>query len=235
MKRKFSLILILLSCFLVSASSHAQTASQIVRNVKQRFDQVKDYTVSITASVNMERMKIPEMKATLYFKQPDKFHVESKNFSMLPKEGMSLNPSEMLEKFDASLIKSEKRNNTMFYNLRLISKPEKGKQVREYFVTVNGDLWVVSHIESFPMPGRKISIDFTHTLVADQYWLPSSLSIDYTTQTPSDSSEGEAAQPPQGRGRMTPRSGSARVQYSDYKVNTGLSDSIFEKKKEEKK
>lgn len=228
---------ILCTLILFSACAlRAQNAQQVIKNVKQKFDQVRDYTASVTASVNMERMKIPEMKATVYFKQPDKFHVESKNFSMLPKEGMGLNPSDMLMKYDASLVKSEKRNGTTFYELRLVSKAEKGKPVREYFVTVNGDIWAVSHIESFPAPGRKISIDFTHALVSDQYWLPSSMSVEYSTEKVSDEAQPDAA-PPQSapRGRQTPRSGSAVVRYMDYKVNTGLSDEIFEKKKDEKK
>jgi len=224
---------ILAACFILAPHTHAQTASQIVANVKQKFDQVKDYTVSIAARVDLERMKIPEMKATLYFKQPDKMHVESKNFSMLPKEGMGLNPSDMLLKYDASLLKSERRNGVMFYDLRLVSKTEKGKQVREYFVTVNGDAWVVSHIESFPMPGRKVTIDFTHALVDDQYWLPSTTDVNYSTEQAEDAPS-EAPQQ-QGRQRSMPRKGTASVKYTDYKVNTGLSDEIFEKKKEQKK
>jgi hypothetical protein len=227
------LCIILAACFCLGSTVHAQTAQQIIANVKQRFDQVKDYTVQITASVNLERMKIPEMKATLYFKQPDKMHIESKNFSMLPKESMGLTPSDMLAKFDATLLKSEKRGGTMFYDLRLVSKTEKGKQVREYFATVNGDAWVVSHIESFPMPGRKITIDFTHSLVADQYWLPLTITVNYSSEQSDDAPQEQPQQP--GHGRNMPRKGTASVRYSDYKVNTGLSDEIFEKKKEEKK
>jgi hypothetical protein len=224
----------LLSLLFVHTSSNAQTAQQVLKNVKQKFDQVKDYTVSITATVSMEKMKVPEMKATLYFKQPDKIHVESKNFSMIPREGMGLSPADMLAKFDATLLKTEKRNGVQFYDLRLVSKTEKGKQVREYFITVNGDIWVVSHIESFPMPGRKIAIDFTHVLVADQYWLPSLTTVTYSTEQ-SDDSQAEPPQNPPGGRRSMPRSGSATVRYSDYKVNTGLSDDLFEKKTEEKK
>lgn len=230
--RKKSIILLAV-CFCLCHTAHAQSAQQIITNLKQRFDQVKDYTVSITATVNLEKMKIPEMKATLFFKQPDKMHVESKNFSMLPKEIMGLTPSDMLAKFDATLLKSEKRDGAMFYDLRLVSKSEKGKQVREYFATVNGDSWVVTHIESFPMPGRKITIDFTHSLVADQYWLPSMITVNFTSEQTDDAAADPAPQP--GRQRNMPRKGTASVRYSDYKVNTGLSDDMFEKKKEEKK
>jgi hypothetical protein len=227
--RSSFIIAVLLLASLVTAQ--AQTAQQVVARVKQRFDDVKDYTVSVTATVNMEKMKIPQMKATVYFKQPDKMHVESKNFAMLPKEGMGLNPSDMVTKFDATLLKSEKKTGVMFYELRLVSKVEKGKQTREYFITVNGDAWVVTHIESFPMPGRKITVDFTHALIADQYWLPITMAVNYT----SEQSDENTADPQPGRQRSMPRAGTASVRYTDYKVNTGLSDDIFEKKKDEKK
>ncbi len=226
-----ALTFLLAACCCLAPAAQAQRAQQIVANVKHRFDDVKDYTVSITASVNLERMKIPEMKATLYFKQPDKMHIESKNFSMLPKDGMGLNPSDMVSKYDATLLKSEMRNGTMCYDLRLVSKTEKGKQVREYFVTVDGDAWVVSHIESFPMPGRKVTIDFTHALLDDQYWLPTTISVNYSSEQTDDA----APDPQPGKHRSAPRAGTAFIRYSDYKVNTGLSDDIFEKKKEEKK
>ena len=134
-----ALTFLLAACLGLAPAAQAQRAQQIVASVKHRFDDVKDYIVSITASVNLERMKIPEMKATLYFKQPDKIHIESKNFSMLPKEGMGLNPSDMLSKYDATLLKSEMRNSTMCYDLRLVSKAEKGKQVRETHESSRGE------------------------------------------------------------------------------------------------
>lgn len=215
----------LLACLWLALGAQAQTAHQIMSSVKHRFDDIKDYTVTVTASVNMERMNIPEMKATMYFKQPDKMHVESKNFSMLPKEGMSLNPSEMLLKFDATLLKSEIRNGTLSHDLRLVSKAEKGKQVREYFVTVNGDACVVSHIESFPMPGRKITIDFTHAFFAEQYWLPTTMNLVYSSEQTDDAAPDSHS----GKGRNIPRKGTASIRYTDYKINTGLPDTLFEK------
>jgi hypothetical protein len=222
---------LLVACLCLTATAQTQTAQQIVATVKQHFDEVKDYTVTITASVNMEKMKIPEMKATLYFKQPDKVHIESKSFSMLPREGMGLQPADMLSKYDATLIKSGKRDGVMFYDLRLVSKAEKGKQVREYFVSINGDEWVVSHIESFPMPGRKITIDFTHTLIADQYWLPSTMEVNYT----SEQTDEQPSTPSPAPQRGMPRKGTASVRYTDYTVNTGLPDELFEKKNDHKK
>ena len=59
------------------------------------------------------------------------------------------------------------------------------------------------------------------------------ISVNYTTEQTDDAAQDQPQQP--GRGRNMPRKGTASVRYSEYKVNTGLSDEIFEKKKEDKK
>ena len=105
---------LLVFVFILFSALHAQKngsndAAGILQKVKQQFDAVNDYTAMLRAKVNMERLKIPEMNVKIYFKQPNKVHVESKNFAMLPKEGFALNPSDLLSKFDATLMTSEVR------------------------------------------------------------------------------------------------------------------------------
>ena len=80
------LILIGAMAMLCVAGLSAQqlTAEKILLTMKSAADRVKDYSALLTATVQMERLKIPEMKVKIYFKEPDKIHIESKGFSMLP-------------------------------------------------------------------------------------------------------------------------------------------------------
>jgi len=206
------------------------TAAQILQKMKQQFDSVKDYTVTLNASVNMERMQIPEMIVTLYFKQPDKIHIEAQNFAMVPKEAIALNPTQLIDKFDATLIGTEGSGAMSVYKLRLISKPEKGKPVRESFIWVDGSRWVVTHFESMPSEVRKITVDLEYVTVDGKYILPSKIAAKMDAQQQSDSTAEKMYSP-----QRLPRKGNVTILYSDYKVNTGLSDEIFDKKKEEKK
>jgi len=98
----------------------------------------------LTAKVDMERLRVPEMKVKVYFKQPNKFKTESKNTSFLPRNMMDLNPGDMLLKFDASLMGNEVVDGKTFYKIRLVTKPEKGNKSRESFVWVDADQWTIT-------------------------------------------------------------------------------------------
>ena len=229
MKKFFTFSLALLTVGIQSALSQSVDAAQILHNVKSQFDLVEDYTATLKVTVDMERMQIPEMFATIYFKQPDKFHIEAKNFAMVPREIVALNPAQLADKFDATVVGSERKEGVTVYKLRLISKPEKGKPSRESYIWVDGARWVVIHFESTPSDVRKVAVDLEYETVDGKYTLPSKIEARMDTQQPPDSSAEKMYNP-----QRMPRKGTASIIYSNYKVNTGLSDEIFEKKKESK-
>lgn len=230
MKRILHLCILLVAAASSYALAQSITAGEILQKIKLHFDPVKDYTVTLNATINMERMQIPEMLVTLYFKQPDKIHIETNGFAMIPKDVISINPAQLIDKYDATITGKEVKDNTTFYKLRLISKAEKGKPVRESFVFVDGSRWVVTRLESTPSDVRKISVDLEYVTVDGKYILPSKIAAKLDAQQPSDSTAEKMYSP-----QRLPRKGNITITYSDYKVNTGLADDLFEKKKEEKK
>ena len=110
MKKNLFMCMVLMVAASQCTLAQSITAAQILQKMKQQFDPVKDYTVTLNATVNMERMQIPEMIVTLYFKQPDKFHIEAKNFAMVPKEAIALNPTQLIDKFDATIAGTEEND-----------------------------------------------------------------------------------------------------------------------------
>ena len=227
MKRNFILSLAFLAVGFHSACSQSITAAEILQKMKGQFDLVKDYTATLKVTVDMERMQIPEMLVTIYFKQPDKTHIEAKNFAMVPREVTSLNPAQLIDKFDATVVETRQRDGVTVYKLRLLSKPEKGKPVRESYIWVDGARWVVTHFESTPSDVRKVTVNLEYEVVDGKYTLPSRIEARMDTQQPADSSAEKMYGP-----QRPPRKGTASIIYSDYKVNTGLSDEIFKKKEE---
>ncbi len=226
MKKHLVVLLAIIALLPGTLRSQSVTAAQIMQNMKRQFELVQDYTATLKVGVDLERMQIPEMLVTIYFKQPDKVHIEAKNFAMLPKEAVALNPAQLIDKFDATIVETNVKDGVTFYKLRLISKPEKGKPVRESYVLVDGSRWVVTHFESMPSDVRKVFADFEYETVDGKYILPSKIVARLDAQQPSDSTAERMYSP-----QRMPRKGSATILYSDYKVNTGLSDEIFEKKK----
>jgi outer membrane lipoprotein-sorting protein len=229
MKRVLLTYALLIMAVIQPSPAQPATASEILQNMKRQFESVKDYTATLKVAVDMERMQIPEMVVTIYFKQPDKIHIEAKNFAMVPREVAAINPAQFIDKFDATVVGTQQKENATVYKLRLISKPEKGKPVRESFIWVDGARWVVIHYESTPSDVRKVAVDFEYMSVDGKYTLPSKIEARMDTQQPADSSAERMYSP-----QRLPRKGTATIIYSDYKVNTGLSDVIFEKKKDSK-
>jgi outer membrane lipoprotein-sorting protein len=219
-------VLIIICCISVSSLTAQQlTAEKILLNVKANFDAVKDYSAMLTAKVDMERLRVPEMKVKIYFKQPNKFKTESKNTSFLPKNMFDLNPGDLLKKFDASLMGKEEADGKTLYKLRLVTKPEKGKQVRESFVWVDAAQWTITRLEAFPTEGRKIQLNVESTTIEGKYILPLRISATFDFDQNADSLSEKIYSP----NRM-PKKGSVILQYSDYDVNKGISDEFFEQK-----
>lgn len=220
------LLLLFIVCT-AGATAQNMTAEKILLNVKANFDAVKDYTVTLSGKVNMERLKVPQMNVILYFKQPNKFKTESRGTSFLPRNILDINPSDLLSKFDGSLMGKETSDGKTLYKLRLVTKPEKGKQVRESFIWVDESNWTITRLESYPMEGRKIEILIESTVIDGKFILPSKISASFDFEQNPDSLAERVYSP-----NRIPRKGSAEITYSNYKVNTGLSDEFFEKKKE---
>ncbi len=204
------------------------TAAKVLQNVKANFDAVKDYSVNLTGAVKMERLKVPQMSVKLYFKQPNKFKTESKGTSFIPRNILDINPSDLLNKFDASLMGTDTLDGVLHYQIRLVTKPEKKKQVRESFIWVNAVLWTISRLEAFPSEGRKIEVVIESGKVEEKYILPMKITASFDFEMNPDSLAERIYSP-----QRVPRKGSAELIYSDYKINTGLSDEFFEQKKKE--
>lgn len=222
------MIMLLLCCALfVPAQDKGITAEQVLQKVKANFDAVKDYTVQLSGKLDLERLRMPQMKVKLYFKQPNKFKTESKGTSMLPKNILDLNPSDLLSKFDASLLGKEEIEGRPYYKLRLVTKPVKGKPVRESFIWVDAVQWTITRLEAYPSEGRKIEVDITSMVVDGRYILPERITAKFDFSQDADSSGDRIYSP-----NRVPRKGSAELIYSDYQVNTGLSDALFEKNEE---
>ncbi|MEK9138626.1 MAG: hypothetical protein AAB393_16000, partial [Bacteroidota bacterium] len=65
------------------------SGEEILKKVDVSFSGVQDYSVVLDITADMERMTIPPMQVHMYYKQPDKFHFESENFAILPREGLA--------------------------------------------------------------------------------------------------------------------------------------------------
>jgi hypothetical protein len=210
---------------------------KILARVESQVSRVKDYTVIIDVVADVERLKIPPMHVTMYYKQPDKVHFDSEGFVLLPREGMALPFSKLSQRFVVDSVGTIMKDSLKMHRLVLRAKEERVR-TRKLILIVHPRRWTPEQAMA-PFPdGSAMSVRFEYAQVSD-VWMPSRLTVaftaaprDTTAASPpapvSTSPFGEAS--PTGR-FVPPRAGSVTVTYSAYKINTGLSDDIFTKEK----
>jgi outer membrane lipoprotein-sorting protein len=239
MNKAIAFIVFFVSILFVSAQAQKKgpdlSAAAMMLNTEKGFEGVHDFVATIEAEIDMERMRVPKMSATMYFKKPDKIHFSSTNFAMLPREGIVLDPSHLRERYEPKILGDEMLNGRNVHKLELTAREAKIRPGR-LILWVDPATWTISRMETVPYQGRVLRLLFTYESQAGGFLLPKTMKASFELVA-RDSSEKQLnldmQAPPQFDEAPRPsRSGSITVKYLEYKVNVGLSDEIFEKKEE---
>jgi hypothetical protein len=78
--------LLLTTALLTITNVNAQQSNVLLSGLNNKFKLVKDYSVNINIKVDMPFLRILPINAKIYFKQKDKFKVESKSIAIVPKQ-----------------------------------------------------------------------------------------------------------------------------------------------------
>ncbi|WP_337865452.1 hypothetical protein [Ignavibacterium sp.] len=218
--------------FISEIFAQQKIADELINSVIINFSRVKDYEVDIDIKVDVEFLKVPESKAKIYFKQPDKIRLKSDGFALLPKEGLDFSPAALTKKDYTAIYEQDVILNGIKTSVvKVIPVGEKSN-------IILSTLWidpinkVIRKVEST----TKTNGTFTIELFYDEsmkYPLPNKLvfsfNIDKLNLPKAFSNDGN---PPKKRKRVpdAPTKGNVIVKYSNYKVNIGIPDSVFEEK-----
>lgn len=229
--KKFSILF-----FIVSTLIFAQQKdpNKLLNRIEEKFNKVKDYEVDVLVKLDFEMIKIPESKAKIYFKQPDKIKIDSKGFAMLPKQSTNFSPTQFLKgDFTALYVRSETVDNRKLDVIKIIPNSDSTE-------VILSTLWIDDAeqlIRKVETTGRRsgtihIFVDYN----GNKFGLPSQIKFEFnlgSIQIPEDprqqKEKTEDEKRPRGRQQL---SGSVIIYYSKYKVNQGIADSFFDEKKE---
>jgi outer membrane lipoprotein-sorting protein len=222
-------------CLFVSftlLSAQQPSGDDLLRRVEQQLAPIQDYVVDLQVEVDMERLRIPTMKATMYFKKPDKVHFESGSFAMLPREGIAVDPTWLRERFTTTVIGTDTLNGVRTLKLQLAAK-DASIRLRQLFLWVNPERWTIEKLETIPYQGRSLTVVFQYAKQDGKFWMPDTMRATFGFAVPDTTSNPFLQQyaPPMSEMPRPPRSGTVKVVYSNYRINVGLSDEIFERKK----
>ena len=228
-------ILILLLLFLFQhLGAQSKDADKIIENLVSKYNSIQDYVVDVTISVDVEFLKVPDSQAKIYFEQPDKVHMESDGFAMLPKHGLEFSPNSLLKNdYTALYEKDVLLNETKCSIVKIIPSGSES----EVILTT---LWIdqkkdrIVKIESTTKTNGTFTIDFSYDN-NQQFPLPSKIIFAFNldkmnipsaiTGEPDNEKSDLKKKNTDSRTR-----GKVSVNYTNYRINKGIDDAIFQKK-----
>jgi outer membrane lipoprotein-sorting protein len=203
---------------------HAQgDAFRYLDFLEKKYTGLKDYTADVRVHFDIETFKAPDMQAKLYYKAPDKMKVESKKVFFFPREGGFFNPSLFKkEGFEIKFLEGLTYDGRKAVKLRLSPKKAK-RNIQEFVLTIDTDRNLIREMDVTQFDGREIKAVVEYGKF-EGFELPTHILL--KLDIPSFETEGvkEFDQLIQKPKRVT---GTIEITYSNYQVNSGLSDEFF--------
>lgn len=237
MKLGMWLTVVMMACCNITFAQ-ADTATEMFNKLRSRLNAIKDYTADVRVKIDVSFMKVPPLAGKLYFKAPDKMKLERNGgISILPKKNMNMSLNSMLPAGSATVIDAGKDiiNGRNVRVLKVIPQEDMSDIVlTKIWVDYERNLALRTETTTRDNGTVKMDLSFgnyikqglpdkiTVHLDVKEFKLPKGVTMDYDSQQPV-----KAAPAANGKNKK----GKIEINYLNYQVNKGLSDSIFEEKR----
>jgi outer membrane lipoprotein-sorting protein len=229
--RKYTIVFI----FLCEAIySYPQPVNEILKKVKAKLVQVKDYQADGVMKLNVSFLQVPDSKVTVYYKQPDKFRIrQQKGISLVPKGGISISLNSILEenKYTAVDAGSSSLNNQPVNIIKLIPLDDEDDVVLSSLY-IDSRTYLVKKIITTTKENGSYTIEFQYgkfsswalpdelvfSFNTKDYKLPKGMTFDYEEEIKRDTT------------KVKNTRGEVKITFNSYIINKGVKDEVFEAK-----
>jgi hypothetical protein len=216
---------------LLSVVGYGQTAEEILKGVIDKIDLVEDYQADVQIKAAIPFIKVPIAKAKIYFKQKDKFKVESKGIAILPKQGMSdLTGFLSNEKKYSAVLGEAKTINEHKTRLISILPTDENNEIilAKVYISTSEDL-IYRTVLTTKSSGT-VSIDYEYNL-NKKYGLPNKMTftVDIKKFKMPKSVASDIRNNEKEKKYKDNEKGTIVLTFSNYLVNKGISDDVFKK------
>jgi len=235
-KLKFVFLFLMFFITVNEFSPQSTDPDEILDGVKEAFTKIEDYEVDIRVIIDVDFLKVPDSEAKLYFKQPNKIHVESEKFALLPRQGLDFSPLGLLSgKYTALYEQEDTIRNIPTSVVKIIPLGNDGDIILSTF-WVDQSRNLIIRVESTKKPTGTFTIDFTYEKYDDYYELPSKMEFTFTVDKMMfpRGMDGQADDEDSNY-KSDSKTGKVYITYTNYEVNQGLPDELFETENHESK
>lgn len=224
---------IFFACLLLMGSAlQAQTPEQLVKQVRQRMDQVKNYVADGQMKTNVSFLKVPESAVKVYFKQPGKVKiVNEQGISLVPKGAINFSLHNIIGLDGYSVIEAgaEQIGSTKVRVIKLIPNADNSEVVLStlYIDPVkqvvlkaktttrdNGTYELALKYGTYIGYALPDQVNFTFN--TKEYKLPKGLTFDYD--------DGSVKKKPAPGANLR---GEVLITYKKFIINKGVDDAVF--------
>ena len=229
------LYVLLLLFFATSGFAEAlmPSAQEILNRMEASFEKIEDYVVTLEGTIKMEGVNVPKTEAILFYKKPNKIHIESKGILFLPKKVMAINPNYLKRYFKPLSIEKTIVKEVTIYKIKLI--PKETPLGNEIEIWVEDKHWSIKKMKIAGLKGSTVLAHIEYTMIKGKYWLPKGTVVELNIPAKARRHEvfadfGEIDRWEE-KGTGKTKKGIVNILFKNYRgVNAGLSDEVFKRK-----
>jgi hypothetical protein len=228
-----SFLVWLLASFFFTTNICAQTAEDIIGQVRAKIATVNDYEANGKMKTNVAFIKAPLAKVKVYFKKPNKLRVKNESgISFIPKGSVNINLGNIFATSgNYDIIDVGKENGTGLRIIKLLPQDENADVVLSTLYIDEKQL-LVKKAKTTTKENGTYELEMTYGKYAEygladkvifsfntkDYKLPKGVTFDYD--------DGTKKQPDNGITKN--RKGTVEISYSGYVINQGVPDAVFQ-------
>ncbi len=226
--------ILLVTSLLFTVVSQAQTAEELINNVRAKLNKVDDYEAKEKMKTNVVFIKAPIATIKVYFKKPNKMRINNESgISFIPKGSVNINLNNLfLNNSSFDIIDVGKEASTGLRIIKLLPKEdtaevvlstlyidEKQFLIRRSKTTTkdNGTYELEMVYGKYSEYGLADKVVFSFN--TKDYKLPKGVTFDYD--------DGNAKQKQEQAEKLKNKKGRVEITYSNYIINKGVPDSVF--------
>ncbi|MEI9945666.1 MAG: hypothetical protein WDN26_15795 [Chitinophagaceae bacterium] len=226
-------ILIFLTILFFSQRGHSQTAEEIIQQVKAKLDKVNDYEAKAKMKTNVVFIKAPIATVKVYFKKPNKLRIKNESgISFIPKGSMNVNLGNVFSNTGSyDIIDVGKESGTDLRIIKLLPRDENADVVLSTMY-IDEKTMLVKKSKTTTKENGTYELEMSYGKYAEygladkvifsfntkDYKLPKGVTFDY------DDGSAKEKDPD----KLKNRKGKVELNYSDYQLNKGVPDSVFQ-------
>ena len=227
-------------CFIIGLSivfsfaASAQSAEDLIKNVRARLDKVNDYEAKGKMKTNVIFIKAPVATVRVYFKKPNKMRINNESgISFVPKGSVNINLNTIFAGGEGNydIVDAGKDGKDSLRVIKLLPKDENadivlstlyideaGAVVKKAKTTTkdNGTYELEMSYGKYKEYGLADKVIFSFN--TKDYKMPKGVTFDYDDGTKKEKNSNE----------IKNKKGKVEISYSEYIINKGVPDSVFQ-------